>query len=117
MSGRPPSGRLKNAWFAAWGHAAYKISSEIGINCRPGALTGLLFQRAPSPEISWRCQAATKTSNVQRSTFNTNAPEGNGRRPTLEVERWMLEVSVAKNPRVRLIRLGGIRESEFEFQY
>src|SRR5439155_6445256 len=76
MSGRPPSGRLKNAWFAAWGHAAYKISSEIGINCRPGALTGLLFQRAPSPEISWRCQAATK--NVQRSTFNTNTPEGNG---------------------------------------
>ena len=60
MSGGPPSSLLKNAWFAAWGHAAYKISSEIGINCRPGALTGLLFQ---------------------------------------------------------LIWLGGIRESEFEFQY
>ena len=48
MSGRPPSpsGLLKNAWFAAWGHAAYKISSEIGMHCRPGALTGLLFHRA-----------------------------------------------------------------------
>jgi len=40
---------LKNAWFAASGHAAYKIRLEIGINCRPGALTGLLFQRAPNP--------------------------------------------------------------------
>jgi len=45
------SSLLTNAWFAAWGHAAYKISSEIGINCRPGALTGLLFQRAPRARI------------------------------------------------------------------
>src|SRR5439155_18162512 len=29
------------------GHAAYKISSEIGMPCRPGVLTGRLFQRAP----------------------------------------------------------------------
>jgi len=41
------SSLLKNVWFAAWGHAAYKISSEIGMPCRPGALTGRLFQRAP----------------------------------------------------------------------
>ena len=50
MSVRAASSLLKNVWFAAWGHAAYKISSEIGINCRPGALTGLLFQRAPRPQ-------------------------------------------------------------------
>src|SRR5207249_597071 len=37
----------KNAWFATWGHAARKISSEIGVHFRPGALTGLLFHRAP----------------------------------------------------------------------
>ena len=49
MSVRAASSLLKNVWFAAWGHAAYKISSEIGINCRPGALTGLFFQRAPKP--------------------------------------------------------------------
>ena len=40
------SSLLKNVWFAAWGHVAYKISSEIGMPCRPGALTGRLFQRA-----------------------------------------------------------------------
>ena len=39
-----PGSLLKNVWFAAWGHAAYKISSEIA--CL-GALTGRLFQRAP----------------------------------------------------------------------
>src|SRR5436190_20791858 len=53
-----PDSLLKNVWFAAWGHAAYKISSEIGMPCRPGALTGRLFQRAPKaalPPSSWQC--------------------------------------------------------------
>src|SRR5207247_11068736 len=84
MSGRPPSGLLKNAWFAAWGHAAYKISSEIGINCR------LLFQRAPSPEISWRCQAATK--NVQRPTFNVQHQHPRGERSTSDIGSRTLDV-------------------------
>ena len=44
--GERVSSLLKNVWFAAWGHAAYKISSEISMPCRPGALTGRLFQRA-----------------------------------------------------------------------
>jgi len=48
------SGLLKNVWLAAWGHAAYKISSEIGMPCRPGALTGRLFQQAPSGNTSLR---------------------------------------------------------------
>src|SRR5437762_13100725 len=43
-----PNSLLKNVWFAARGHAAYKIFSEIGMPCRPGALTGRLFQRAPN---------------------------------------------------------------------
>src|SRR5205814_125145 len=30
----------------------YKISSEIGINCRPGALTGLLFPRRLRKEVA-----------------------------------------------------------------
>jgi len=47
------SSLLKNVWFAAWGHAAYKISSEIGMPCRPGALTGRLFQRAPNRRDGW----------------------------------------------------------------
>ncbi len=41
-----PSSLFKNTWFAAWGHAAYKFSWWIGAHCRPGALTGRLFQRA-----------------------------------------------------------------------
>ena len=49
-----PRSLLKNVWFAAWGHAAYKISSEIRMPGRPGALTGRLFQRAPSAK---RCGA------------------------------------------------------------
>ena len=58
------SSLLKNAWFAAWGHAAYKISSEIGINCRPGALTGLFFQRAPAaPLTPPATRARTRQSN------------------------------------------------------
>jgi len=54
---------LKNVWFAAWGHAAYKISPEIGMPCRPGALTGRLFQRAANPggEPKRVCQSARKT--------------------------------------------------------
>src|SRR5205814_3198947 len=44
---REPSSLFKNTWFAAWGHAAYKFSSRIGTHCRPGAITGRLFQRAP----------------------------------------------------------------------
>ena len=37
---------FKNVLFAACGHAAYKISSEVDMYCMPGALTGRLFQRA-----------------------------------------------------------------------
>src|SRR5947207_1523209 len=44
---REPSSLFNNTWFAAWRHAAYKFSSWIGAHCRPGALTGRLFQRAP----------------------------------------------------------------------
>jgi hypothetical protein len=37
---------FKNVLFAALGRAGYKITSEIGMLCKPGALTGRLFERA-----------------------------------------------------------------------
>ena len=50
-----PSSLLKNLQSAAWGHAAYRNSSETNVLCRPGALTGRLFQQAPSePRLSVR---------------------------------------------------------------
>ena len=59
-----PTSLLENACFAACWHAAYKISSEIDINCRPGALTGLLFQRAPAaPLTPPATKARTRQSN------------------------------------------------------
>jgi len=40
------SSLLKNLQSAAWGHAAYRNSSGTNVLCRPGALTGCLFQQA-----------------------------------------------------------------------
>jgi len=40
------SSLLKNLQSAAWGHAAYRNSSGTNVLCRPGALTGRLFQQA-----------------------------------------------------------------------
>jgi hypothetical protein len=37
---------LKNSRSAAWGHAAYRNSIECEAPCRPGALTGRVFQQA-----------------------------------------------------------------------
>src|SRR5438876_11059660 len=64
------SSLLKNVWFAAWGHAAYKISSEIGMPCRPGALTGRLFERAPRivEPLKWSAEA-THTAPKNDSTI------------------------------------------------
>src|SRR5207249_9004234 len=67
MNPPTPNSLLKDAWFAAWGHAAYKISSEIGINCRPGALTGLLFQRAPNVSQGGTAKARTITASPRQA--------------------------------------------------
>src|SRR5947207_1082088 len=41
-----PNSLFKNVLLAASGHAAYNFPSGIGVPCRPGALTGRLFQQA-----------------------------------------------------------------------
>jgi len=55
---------LKSVWFAAWGHAAYKISTQIGMPCRPGALTGPAFSTG-----SWRISSRKSAVDKRRISF------------------------------------------------